>query len=216
MSDKKTFRSALNGFNREDVVHYISYINAQHTAQVNQLTAEADALRSKLAEVGNMPGENPELESELFSLREQLNGLSGEKAELEELVQSLLAEKTQLEEALQAALSAKYQAELARDAAVASQASVQSRANEELEAYRRAERAERVARERAGKVYHQVNGVLGDATAKVDEAAATIGGLSDQVLAQLNQLQTAVAGSKQALQEAVETMYALRPTGDEE
>ena len=31
------FRSALNGFNREDVVSYIAYLNNHYTAQVEQL-----------------------------------------------------------------------------------------------------------------------------------------------------------------------------------
>lgn len=202
MSNKKTFRSALNGFNREDVVHYIEYINAQHTAQVNQLTSELEQLRSAQQEV---PAEQTEDQEALLAAQE-------ENARLEAQVRVLLEEKTELEEQLQAALAEKYQAVLDRDAALSRQITAQSRMEEELEAYRRAERAERLAKERAEKVYHRVNGVLADATVKVDQAAATIGGLSDQVMAQLAQLHGAVSGSKQALQDAVETMYALRPT----
>ena len=201
MSKNKTFRTALNGFNREDVVHYIEYINAQHNAQVNQLTAELEQLRNQSA----APAENPALQETVEQLRE-------ENARLEERLQAMDAQRVELEEELQAALAEKYQAVLDRDAARANQVNVQSHMEEELEAYRRAERAERLATERAQKVYHQVNGVLADATVKVDEAAATIGGLSDQVMAQLAQLQSAVSGSKEALQAAVETMYALRPT----
>jgi hypothetical protein len=48
MAEKNTFRSALNGFNREDVVHYIEYLNSKHTAQINQLESENAELRSKL------------------------------------------------------------------------------------------------------------------------------------------------------------------------
>ena len=91
----------------------------------------------------------------------------------------------------------------------------QSSVDEELEAYRRAERTERLAKERAEKVYTRVNGVLSDATVKVDEASAQISEVSEQVLSRLSQLQSAVAGSKQALEEAVATMYAIRPTGEE-
>lgn len=215
MANQKTFRSALNGFNREDVVHYIEYINAQHTAQINQLTSEADFLRSKLAELEELPAGNPDLEAELAAAQEQLQAAAEENARLNEQLQSALEEKAQLEEEVQAALATKYQAETARDAALAQQATVQSRVDEELEAYRRAERTERLAKERAEKVYHRVNGVLADATVKVDDAAAQIGELADQVLSQLNLLQSAASGSKQALQEAVETMYALRPTSEE-
>lgn len=204
MSNKKTFRTALNGFNREDVVHYIEYINTQHNNQVNQLTAELEQLRGRVQETPVVEA-NTELE-------EQLQAALAENAALAAKVQKLDENRITLEEQLQAALAEKYQAVLDRDAALANQAHTTSRMEEELEAYRRAERAERLATERAKKVYNQVNGVLADATVKVDEAAATIGGLSDQVMAQLSQLQNAVSGSKQALQDAVDTMYALRPT----
>ena len=40
MNDPKTFRSAFNGFNREDVVHYIDYLNTQHSNQINQLNSQ--------------------------------------------------------------------------------------------------------------------------------------------------------------------------------
>ena len=43
MAASQNFRSAFNGFNREDVVHYLEYLNTKHTNQVNQLTAENDA-----------------------------------------------------------------------------------------------------------------------------------------------------------------------------
>ena len=84
----------------------------------------------------------------------------------------------------------------------------------ELEAYRRAERTERIARERAELVYHQVNGVLADATVKVDEAHSRIDGLTQQVTAQLQQLQEAVSASRQALSDAAATLYTIRPTGE--
>ena len=210
MSNKKTFRSALNGFNREDVVHYIEYINTQHNNQVNQLTAELEQLRAQAeaAQATVVVEENPAV----ADLEAQLQAALEATAALEARVQAMEESRIALEEQLQAALAEKYQAVLDRDAALAKQANATSRMEEELEAYRRAERAERLATERAQKVYHRVNGVLADATLKVDEAAATIGGLSDQVMAQLLQLQNAVGGSKQALQDAVDTMYALRPT----
>ena len=48
MAASQNFRSAFNGFNREDVVHYLEYLNTKHTNQVNQLTAENDALRQRV------------------------------------------------------------------------------------------------------------------------------------------------------------------------
>ena len=89
---------------------------------------------------------------------------------------------------------------------------IQRRNDEELEIYRRAERMERQAKERAELVYQTANGVLADATAKVDEANAQISGIADQVASQLALLQTAVTGSKQALADAATTLYTIRPT----
>ena len=48
MAETHRFRSALGGFNREDVVHYIEYLNTKHTNQVNQLTSEVEFLRQQL------------------------------------------------------------------------------------------------------------------------------------------------------------------------
>ena len=97
------------------------------------------------------------------------------------------------------------------DQALQQQSSYKSRVEEELEAYRRAERTERLARERAERMYQQANGVLADATVKVDDAATQIGALSDRVISQLTELQNAVSGSKQALQDASSVLSTLRP-----
>ena len=56
MSVPQNFRSAFNGFNREDVVHYLEYINNKHTAQVNQLEEENAALRARLSAAGAQRG----------------------------------------------------------------------------------------------------------------------------------------------------------------
>ena len=37
------FRSAFNGFKREDVVRYIKYLNNQHNAQIEQLNNQLQA-----------------------------------------------------------------------------------------------------------------------------------------------------------------------------
>ncbi len=50
MAETMNFRSALGGFNREDVVHYLEHINAKHQNQVNQLTCELEELRSQQCE----------------------------------------------------------------------------------------------------------------------------------------------------------------------
>ena len=70
---------------------------------------------------------------------------------------------------------------------------------------------EKDARQQAQLLYYQANGVLTEATAKVNSAADHITEMADQVMGQLTQLQMAVSGSKQALQEAADLMSAIRP-----
>ena len=52
---------------------------------------------------------------------------------------------------------------------------------QELEAYRRAEKAERQAKERAQQVCDQANAVLAEITAKAEAAYAQIGAIADQM-----------------------------------
>ena len=191
MASPQNFRSAFNGFNREDVVHYLEYLNAKHTNQINQLTAENEALRQQVDAL-------PELESQqllVTSLEEKCA----------ELTRQLEAAQARCEELEQAAAQ-----EPAEDAP-AQEPSLSPSASEELEAYRRAERIEREAKERAELVYFQANSVLTEATAKVDGISADITEMADKVMTQLTQLQVAVSSSKQALQDASSIMGAIRP-----
>ena len=81
MAAQQNFRSAFNGFNREDVAHYLEYINTKHTNQINQLTAENEELRSRLAQ-------QPEEDQQ--ALIEQLQA---ECAALNARLEELLAQK---------------------------------------------------------------------------------------------------------------------------
>jgi len=197
MAASYNFRPAFNGFNREDVVHYIEYINSKHTAQVNQLRSDLSAAQQENASLKAQPKRDPALEAQVAELHAKL---------------------AQMEEELLTAQIAKSDAEAQladmtqqRDAALSEQANVQRRNEEELEAYRRAERMERQAKERTDAMYQKANGVLADATAKVDDAAGQITGIADQVAAQLAVLQQAVTGSKAALKDAAATLYSIRP-----
>lgn len=222
MAVPQNFRSAFHGFNREDVVNYIEYLNAKHTAEVNQLTSENEFLQEKLE--GSTPSPMlAELVAERDSLKQQVEELEARCEQLEQgqwdapIAASddslLLSRIAALEAELKAAEKARDEALLARSQTEVKQP-VQYRMEQELEFYRRAERIERQARERAEQVYRLSNGALADATAQVDEAAASIGELADRVSEQLALLQNAVAGSKQSLRSAAATMYAIR-TGEE-
>lgn len=86
---------------------------------------------------------------------------------------------------------------------------------QELEAYRRAERVERQANDRARAVYEQANAVLADATVQAETASAHIGAIADQVTEQLKEYQQSVQSTKETFQNAVATLYAIRPEAEE-
>ena len=188
MATQMNFRTALNGFNREDVVHYIEFLNAKHAADLTQLNSELDYLRNRQNE---LPAPAPEQEDIIAQQAARIRELFDRCAALEQELAAVKAEK----DALALAPSRNH-------------------AEEELEAYRRAERAERLARERAETLYRQATGALADATAKVDETAQQVSQISDRVASQLEELQNAVSGSKQALRDAAATMYTIRPNID--
>ena len=97
MTEPQTFRSAFNGFHREDVVNHIAYMTTKHEAQVKELREENDALQTELSQLRGQMDQDaadrdriPSLEqtiadrdAELASLREELetaNQLMNEQA----------------------------------------------------------------------------------------------------------------------------------------
>ena len=182
MAAPQNFRSAFNGFNRQDVVHYLEYINTKHQDQINSLTAETEDLHRQLEELQAQAAQIAELEARLAAMTEERD------AQIEQM---------QAAEAVQ-----EPQPETDGGSQVA---------GEELDSYRRAQQVERSARERAELVYHQANGVLNEAIAKVDTATAEITAKTDEAMSQLTQLQMAVSTSKQALQDAASLMNTIRP-----
>ena len=200
MANSQNFRSAFNGFNREDVVHYLEYLNSKHNNLVNQLSEEAENLRQKVSMAAEAVAFDSARAERIVALESEKEELLARLAESEAAQERLEAENAELRRALDAKQTA---------------APLQSTSIEmELEAYRRAERAERIARERADQLYRQTNGVLAEASVQVDKVAADIGIIADQVSQQLQLLQTAVTGSKDALKAASSLLYTIRPEGE--
>ena len=156
MAAVKHFRTAFRGFNREDVVAYIEYLNNHHNSQIEQLNSQLQTALSK-------PAGDPELQAKL---------------------DEALVRCAQLEAQLQNAPNAPT--------------------DTELEAYRRAEKAERLARDRAQQIHDQANAVLADTTTKLDQAA-------QQMTQQLEAYEACVADSKAVLQDATAALAAIRP-----
>ena len=89
MAANLNFRTALSGFNREDVVHYIEYMNAKFNTQLNQLTGEAQELRDKLSALAEIP----DLSEEVAKLKAQLEEAAQQQALLEQEKDRLAAER---------------------------------------------------------------------------------------------------------------------------
>ena len=191
------FRSSLHGFNRQDVANYLEYLNNRHAAQVNQLNTDLEALRRQAA----APVEDPQraaLETRCRELEQQLSIARKERDEA-------LAQKEAAEQKLEAA-------QRDREEALLRSSGEKLDANRELEAYRRAERTERVARERAEQVYSETGTVLTQASNRIEAALRQMTGISQQVTGQLDTLQTAIASSRLALQDAAQTIDKLKPS----
>lgn len=191
MAAPQNFRNAFNGFHKEDVVQYLEYINSKYNNQINQLTSEAEELRARL-EKAFQPDDSQQI---IADLRQERDALAAQLKESQEARAALEEKLAQMQEA-------------APCAPVQEPVHTPS---EELEAYRRAERTEREARERAELVYYQANGVLTEATGKVDSIAGEITEMADKVMSQLTQMQMLVSSSKQALQDASSILNTIRP-----
>ncbi len=212
MEAKQNFRSAFNGFNREDVVRYIEFLNSKHAAEITQLRSEIQFLSTKEEEpavVETVQEDTAPLTEKIAEQETQISEFSGRCEALEEEVAALKAEKEQL-----AAEKAELEEQL--HALRQENETHKARIADELEAYRRAERMERLANERAEQLCQQVNGVLADTTVKVENASNLVSDLSDRVMGQLMELQTAVTGTKQILRDATATLYTIRPTAENE
>ena len=198
MAQSQNFRTAFNGFNREDVVHYLEYLNARHQSQIQQLTAEAEKLRERAAQ---QPEDSQERIAALEAENEELT------RQLEQVRQELEQTRQELEQARQELEQARQPAEKDPEP----ESPVPDIVDPELSAYRRAEAVEYAAKRRAELIYHQANGVLTEATNKVEGLSDNITQMADQAMSQLTQLQVAVSGSKQTLQEVLAIMKAIRP-----
>ena len=164
MAATQRFRSAFNGFNREDVVNYIEYLNNRHTAQLEQLNNQ---------------------------LQEAKNAVSPDMVtDLQAQLDAALLRCTELEEKL-----AGKQEDLA---------------SKELEAYRRAEEAERKANARAQEIYDQAQSALADATTMAEAAAAEFNQVAERTAQQLKEYQASIADTVSSFQSAASALNAVK------
>lgn len=157
MADFSKFRSALGGFNREDVANFIE----------SQSIAHQKELRALREENAKLTAERDEARQALTALQEQMS-VDTEAGTADE------AQGTAPQQPL----------DLPAD---------------ELEAYRRAEAAERNARERAAKLREQVSALCADAGARFALRSEKVGVLADQTEEQLRQLMQALTELREGI-----------------
>ena len=209
MTEPQTFRSAFNGFHREDVVNHIAFMTTKHESALKELRSENESLRTELEELRSQLDEDSaaqdraadlqkgleEKENELASVREELemaNQLLNEQAE------QMAALREELEEAREAAAKAP---------------TLEKSANhwDELRAYRRAETAERQAKERVNDLYDCANTALRGAGSTLADTNAAFERLAEKFRADLVELMSAIDTGKSALDAAAGTLDSLRP-----
>lgn len=230
MAAPQNFRSALNGFNREDVVNYLSFLSNKHETQLNALRMEAEELRRELEsrdlaeqELRGQLEEMKQLHLALEQQLEQQEALREEaqanRQELERLHEETL-EKAAWAETLEqtAARQSKEIARLTQELAAAKTATPQKPEQPdytaELNAYRRAESAERRAMERVNQMYDQANGVIAEASLRAQRTAEEIGTLAAGVQAELEKLQQAIGNSGSMFADTAAVLGDIRPEAE--
>ena len=114
MNEPQTFRSAFNGFHREDVVNHIAYMTTKHDSQLKELRSENDSLRTELDDLRARLDDDTAAQDRAAELEQVLEGKEAElnsvREELEpanqllnEQAEQLAALREELEEAREAA-----------------------------------------------------------------------------------------------------------------
>ena len=189
------FRSALHGFNRNDVVQFIQQQTAQHEKEMRIAREEAARLTQEL---DNLRRENDNLSAECEGLA----------ARVAQLTQEAAAQPTP------AAQPKDLDAPLTPTATVVEAAP--SSFNElELAAYRRAELTERMARERAATCAERLKAIFTQTDEKLSVTAQDVLTLMDAFQTSFDQLQQVLDTTKRIVAESSANMKVVADTCDE-
>ena len=209
MNEPQTFRSAFNGFHREDVVNHIAYMTSKHDALVKELRSENDTLRTELEDLRSRLDDDTAAQDRAADLERDLEAKGQEIVDLREELET--ANQLLNEQAEQLA-TLREELEEAREAA-AKPAAIEKSANhwDELRAYRRAETAERQAKERVNDLYTSANTALRGAGSTLADTNAAFEALAEKFREDLVELMNAIETGKTALTTAADTLDTLRP-----
>lgn len=189
-----TFRSALHGFNRSDVITYLSELTAQHAAQLEEKDEELLAVKN----------ENARMKQELASMKLLAGKESAPEAEP-------ASEPEELPEP-EAIPAPDFVLEPEAIAKVLPEAEPEPNVDlheQELEAYRRAERCEREARIRAGKVYGEASAVVEKAKAQLADQESQLTEMNEALTDDIAALQAVMAHIRAHLSETQSYMQEM-------
>ena len=215
MADFSKFRSALNGFNRTDVVNYVEAVSLEHQKETRQLREETERLA---AERDALTVEKAALVRENAALREKLAQTEDALHALEEALDAQtqpepVPEMGQETEARTGAeptpgTGAEPCGTAAEPCGTAAEPD-ESTERQELEAYRRAAQTEHNAALRARKLGERLNALCDSARSRYQDTGEDIAALSADLSVNIDRLQEAIAGLQLIFDEAEEEFSSL-------
>ena len=209
------FRNALHGYNREDVVNFIDRMTREHEEALAQLQEQNTQLRQQLDETAEALAnavDNERAAEDLELAKAQISDLLTKNEALEDRIRELetAQPEPQAQKAREPELPSVDSTTQEQDEPIPPVAEVlpvnvapsKDYTELELAAYRRAELAERLARERAADVYRQVQSVFQQANTKLDTSRADLAQLSGVLRSDINQFLTLLANINTAYNDA--------------
>ena len=201
MSDVSRFRSAINGFNRTDVVNYVESISVEHQKQLRQLQNELAQLRA----------ENETLSAEKDALAEKAGKL---ESALEAAKTELAAEQTARKQAEDEALELLERipdepAEAPEEDADSDAEAPEAAPDDELAAYRRAALTEQNAAARARRLQAHMSALCDNARSRYQDTGEEISALAVDLTTGIERLQDALAELQLIFDQSEEAFEAL-------
>lgn len=179
---KYQFRTALQGFNRVDVANFIEENTQSHEAQVRQLQNEISRLTADLSRADD---------------------------EILQLKQAISDSPAKVQDAPSAAESPAEHPAAPADVPAEPQTNQGDWQAQELAAYRRAELAERQAKQRAAQVLSKVEKIAADTNTALDSNCVHLAQLSGDLSAIITQLQEAMQEIQDTFHASIQSMQSL-------
>ncbi len=212
MPEPTQFRAALHGYNREDVVNFIDRMSREHEDALRRLEERNESYRAELDRANEALAaaqQNDELEKALSDAQALAADLRARNSELEDRVREL---EEALEQARSASESETIPMTVTQDLSApippveevlpVNVAPSKDFTELELAAYRRAELAERLARERSDDIYRQIQSVFEQANTKLADGRADLENLSRTLTSDVNEMLTLLTNLNGAYRQA--------------